>query len=230
MENTTRRRFISRAGLAAAALGGGVGAAAGQTATKAPAATAFRPSRHTMDDWFDQVPGRHRIIIDAVTPNGAGEAMLFAHNLYESNKAAYGLADKDLAIVIVMRHFATPLGFDDAFWAKYGKLVGGMLKFNDPKTQQPPATNVYKSAEYGVSLPSLGHTVTGATGRGTRLAICDMATHFFSGEIAKATNTTPEAVYKELVAGALSGHHFVPAGVVALNRAQERGYTMIYAG
>jgi hypothetical protein len=230
MQNTTRRKFISDVGLAAVAVGSGATLAGAQAPAKAAAHAAFHPARHTMDDWLDAAAGKHRIIIDAVTAAGAGSAILFANNLYQTNKDAYKMADGDLAIVIVMRHFATPFAFSEAFWAKYGSLVGGMLAFNDPKTQKAPTTNVYQSAEYGMTLPSFGNTITGMIGRGTRLAICEMATHFFAGEGAKAMGSTPDAVYKEFVASALPNHQFVPAGVVALNRAQERGYTMIYAG
>ena len=65
------------------------------------------------------------------TANGAGEAILFANNLYEANKSAYSLGDSDLAIVICMRHFATPFAFTDAVWAKYGKGISEMLKFTE---------------------------------------------------------------------------------------------------
>ena len=227
MKNTDRRRFVARAAAATVAVvGGAASAAEGQT----NGGGRFQPARHPADDWLDAIPGKHRVFIDAVTPKGAGEAVLFANNLYVANQSGYSLPSSDLAIVICMRHFATPFAFNDAFWAKYGKLTGGMLKFNDPKTGQPPTTNVYRSAEYGMELPSLGSTLTDVLGKGTHLAICDMATHFFAGEAAKATNGNAEALYKEFVGNALPNSHFVAAGVVGVNRAQERGYTLIYAG
>ena len=229
MDQTTRRTFVSGLGAAVAVLGGGTALSA-EEAPAAPAPRArFQPARHAKDDWFDQIPGKHRVFIDAVTPNGAGEAVLFANNLYVANKSGYGLGDADLAIVIGMRHFATPFAFTDAFWAKYGAFAGGMLKFNDPKTSQPPTHNVY-NADYGMALPNLGSTLGDVIKRGAHLAICDMATHFFAGEAAKAAGGNADDVYKEFTGMTLPNSHFAAAGVVAVNRAQERGYTLIYAG
>jgi len=227
MSHSTRRQFVAQtAAVMAVAGGAGLPAVSAQARASAP----FRPARHAQDDWFDRIPGKHRVFIDATTPNGAGEAILFANNLYVANKAGYALNDADLAIVICMRHFATPFAFNDAFWAKYGKLTGEMLKFDDPKTNQPPAINVYRSAEYGMTLPNLGSTLTDVLAKGTHLAVCDMATHFFAGEAAKATGESEDAIYKELVAAVPPNSHFVAAGVVGVNRAQERSYSLIYAG
>ncbi|PYQ77064.1 MAG: hypothetical protein DMG04_01445 [Acidobacteria bacterium] len=227
IEDTTgRRSFITGVGAAVAA--GAVGAGIAEAQTAPPGR--FMASRHADDDWLDKVPGKHRILVDAVTPRGAGEAVLYANNLYATNKNAYALDDKDLAIVIVMRHFATPFAYNDAFWAKYGKPVGGMIEFKDPKTQQSPTTNLYNSPEYGLALPNLGNTIDAVTKRGAHIVICDLATHFISQQLA-GTSGNADAIYKELAASALiPGSRFVSAGVVAVTRAQERGYSLIYAG
>lgn len=228
MDQTTRREFVSKAGTAVAVLGGATLAAA--PASAAQGASPFQPARHPQDEWLDQIPGKHRVIIDAVSPKGAGEAIAFANNLYLANKSGYDLGDADLAIVICMRHFATPFAFGDPFWAKYGKMTGGMLKFDDPKTKQPPVRNVYLSADAAGESASMGTLLSDVLKRGTHVAICDMASHFFAGEAAKATGSTPDAVYKEFVAAAVPNSHFVSAGVVGVTRAQEHGYTLIYAG
>jgi hypothetical protein len=56
-----------------------------------------------------------------------------------------------------------------------------------------------------------------------------MATHFFSDQIANATKGNAEAVYKELAANLIPNSHLVAAGVLATNRAQEYGYTLLTA-
>ena len=50
--------------------------------------------------------------------------------------------------------------------------------------------------------------------------------------IARAVGSTMEDVYKEMVPHAIGGAaaHFVPAGIVAVNRSQERGYSIAYVG
>jgi len=230
---SARRSFLSRMGAAVAAFGFGAASAEAQTQTPAPAAAAaraYRATRHTQDDWMEQFPGKHRIIIDAVTPHGAGEAVLFANNLYLSHKAAYALTEKDLAIVIVMRHFATPFAFNDTVWAKYGKAMGAMLEFKDPKTKEVPTTNLYQASGYGLALPNLGTTIEDVRKKGTYIAICDQATHFVAAQLAAGGGTTADAVYKDFTSNTVQDSRFVPAGVLAVTRAQEKGYTLIYAG
>ena len=219
-----RRSFLT--GLGVSALG--IGAMSAVAEAQAPAAGRFQPARHAADDWMDQIPGKHRVVIDSVSPDGAGSALLFANNLYENQKG-YSLTDGDLAIIIVMRHFATPFAFTDAIWAKYGKPMGEMLKFNDPNTKQPPATNVYNGAGYGMALTNFGTTIDTLVKHGTRFAICDAATHFVATQLAGQSGNA-DAIYKEFAAGTIPNSRFVPAGVVGVTRAQERGYALIYAG
>jgi len=189
----------------------------------------FQPLNHDADAWLETVKGRHRTFIDASTASGAGEAMLYANNLYVANRAGYALAESDIAVVVCLRHFATVFAFNDAVWAKYGTPMSSMLQFTDPKTKQPPSTNLLNSADYGMTLPNLGNTIESVVKRGTHFAVCDMATHFFAGELAKTAGGSAEAIYKELAANTIPNSHMVAAGVVAVNRAQERGYTLLTA-
>ena len=221
-DTQARRSFMSGLGAAAAAFTLGRGTAGAQTRT-----TPFQPARHAEDAWLDAVPGRHRTFIDASTVRGAGEALLYANNLYQANKSGYNLPERDIVVVACLRHFATVFAFNDAIWAKYGRLMGTMLEFTDPKTKQPPSTNLLFSADYGMQLPNLGNTIDSVVTRGTRFAVCDMATHFFAGGIAMQTGGNADAVYKELVANTIPNSHMVAAGVVAVNRAQEYGYTLL---
>jgi len=222
---SARRSFLSRLGAAAAAFGAGAGVAQAQ-----PATAPFTPPRHQDDEWLAQMPGKHRVVIDATLPGSAGSAVLYAGNLFNTNKSAYGLADHDLAIVIVMRHNATPFAFNDALWAKYGKALSTVLDFTDPKTKEAPSTNLYNAKGYGLTLTNLGTTISSVTDRGAVIAICDLATHFASSGIARATNGKADDIYADFKANTLPNSRFVSAGVNAVTRAQEMGYTLIYAG
>ena len=218
----TRRSMISGMGTAAAVVALGSSTAGAQTA-----AGRFQAARHPQDAWLDAVAGRHRTFIDASTPAGAGEAMLYANNLYEANKTGYALPEGDIVVVACLRHFATPFAFNDAMWAKYGKPMSALLQFTDPKTKQAPSKNLLNSPDYGMQLTNLGTTIDSVVKRGTRFAVCDMATHFFAGQVAMASGGNPDAVYKELVANLIPNSHMAAAGVVAVNRAQEYGYTLL---
>jgi hypothetical protein len=59
-----------------------------------------------------------------------------------------------------------------------------------------------------------------------------MSAHRIAGVIARKVDKTMEEVYKELVPHAVGGSvaHFVSAGIVAVNRSQERGYSIAYVG
>ena len=223
-----RRSFLSGLGAAVAAVGAGVGAGWSRVQAQTPAP--FTPARHKEDEWLTEIPGKHRVVIDAVMPTSAGAAVLFAGNLFNTNKSAYGLTDKDIAIVIVMRHNATPFAFNDALWAKYGKTLGPILDFSDPKTKEAPSSNLYNAKGYGLALTNLGTTIASVTDRGAVIAICDLATHFASSGVARATNAKADDVYAEFKANTLPHTRFVSAGVNAVTRAQELGYTLIYAG
>jgi intracellular sulfur oxidation DsrE/DsrF family protein len=222
-----RRSFLSRAGVAAAAVGlGGV-----VTYAQGAGGGRFQPARHTQDDWLDAVPGKHRLYLDALTGAGAGDALLFAGNFLNNSKAAYNLADADSAVVICFRHFATPFAWTDAIWAKYGEPFTQMLtKINDPKTGKAPTINLYKVSGYGMQLNNLGTTIDDLVKRGVQFAVCDTATKFTAAQLAQATKGETDAIYKDLTSNTIPNSRYVSAGIVATNRAQERGYTLAHCG
>ena len=163
---------------------------------------------------------------------GAGEAILYSSNLFNANKAAYaGATDADLAIVVCMRHFATAFAYTDAMWAKYGKVMSAMLKFTDPKTKEAPSINLYRnSPEYALTLPNLGNTIDAVTKRGVYFAVCDAATHFLATQMAGPTKMAADDIYKDLSTNLIPNSRLVSAGVMAVTRAQEHGYSLLYAG
>lgn len=223
-----RRSFLTRLGAGMAAFTAAMGVSTDVGAQQVQGG--FQPARHPQDDWFDQVPGKHRFFFDATSPNGAGEAITFASNYYVANKSGYGLEPRDLAVVICLRHWATPFAFSDAMWAKYGAPIAERIKFTDPKTKAVPAINVYQADDYGMLLPNRGTTLDAMVARGTHFAICDMSARAFAGMAAARTGGKAADVYEELKASAIPNSHFMAAGIVAVNRAQERGYSIQYIG
>jgi intracellular sulfur oxidation DsrE/DsrF family protein len=167
-------------------------------------------------------------VIDTTTPSGFAEALAFAGNFLTAS-ASYKLTDHDNAVIIVARHFSTPFAYKDAIWAKYAKAIPPVATMKDPKTGQVPAFNLLNAAGYGMDLPNFGTTVDAVVGRGVQFAVCQMATQFFAGLLAGPTGNK-QAVYDELVANLVGNSHLAPAGIVAVNRAQEYGYTVASAG
>jgi hypothetical protein len=190
----------------------------------------WQPARHAQDDWLDQIPGKHRFFFDAITAAGAGDAITFATNFYVASKSGYGLDDADNAIVICLRHHATPFAFSDAIWARYGSVFGERIKFNDPKTNATPVINVYQTTGYGALLTNRETTLAAMIQRGTHFAVCDMATRALAGLAATRMQLKATDVYDELKASAIANSHFMAAGIVGVNRAQERGYAIQHIG
>ena len=217
-----RRALISGIGTAIAT----AAIAIRPTRAHAQAAT-FQPARHPQDAWLNELSGRHRVIIDCSTATGAGEGLLYSSNLYVANKAAYQLEQGDLAIVVCLRQLATVFAYNDAMWAKYGKAFSAITQFTDPKTKAVPTTNLYNSADYGLSLTNFGNTIGAVVQKGTQFAVCDMATTFIAGHVATEMKADPKALHDELVANLIPNSHLVSAGVIATTRAQEYGYSLL---
>jgi hypothetical protein len=165
------------------------------------------------------------MIFDTTTPDGFGAALLFGNNFLDANKNAYGLEYSDLGLVIVARHNSTPFAFNDSIWSKYGKVLAERLNFNDPKTKRPPQVNLFNASGYGTAITSFGITLDSLAKRGAYLAVCRLATRNFAGQIATATGSQADKINEELIANLVANAHMVPAGIVAVNRAQERGFT-----
>ena len=216
---TARRSFLARFGAAAAAFGVGSSFASAQPpAPPAPAAARpegrWQPAREPKDDWYDQIPGKHRLFFDSVSPDGAGASIHFADNFFTGNKNGYGLDAPDVAVVICLRHRATQFAFNDTIWAKYGAALSAADKFVDPKTNQPPTLNLQRER-----LEPL-------IKRGLRLAVCNQSSRGYAGAIAMAMGLKQDDVFEEMKANLLPNARLVPAGIVAINRAQERGFSL----
>ena len=219
-----RRGFLARLGLGAGVVGAsvaGVSAAEPQVAADAP----WKPARHPQDDWYDKIPGVHRFLFDASTAEAMGWALQFATNYFTANQQTYGLKDSDLAVVIVARHKATSFAYNDAIWAKYGKPISEQAEYTDPKTKEAPKINVYGPAGETTQAGKMDALIK----KGVQFAVCAMSTRGIATRIAKANNLEVDAVVKEITANLIGNSHMVPAGILAVNRAQERGYSFIYA-
>lgn len=219
-----RRMFLARLSVGAGVIGASVVSSpttGAQTAAGAP----WRPARHTQDDWYDKIPGVHRYLFDSSSAEGMGWALQFASNYFTANQEVYGLKDSDLAVVIVARHKSTSFAYNDAIWAKYGKQISEQAEFMDPKTKEPPKINVYGPAG---ETPQAGK-MDALIKKGVQFAVCQMSTRGIAGRIARANGVDTDSVVKEITSNLIGNAHMVPAGILAVNRAQERGYSFVYA-
>lgn len=215
MTDTWRRRSLI-SGLSALGAFWTVGA---RTAAAAPPTT-FEPARHAQDEWLDKLPGKHRVFIDCSTPRAAADGLLYANNIFLGNQSGYGLSDAEVAIVVCLRHQAALFAFTDVVWAKHGKALADSAGYVDPKGLELVA-NPYAS--------TARNTIGTLAKRGVHYAICDLSARRLSRLLA-GTGGDAEAMYKHMAANVVPNGRLVPAGVVALTRAQEYGYSFLYAG
>jgi hypothetical protein len=223
-----RRSFLARVGGAMAAAGAALSSGAAEPhllAQSAPAATGWQPERHAKDDWLDQVPGKHRFFFDVTRTPGLVDAMQFAENFYDVNKNDYGVAAPDLAVIVGLRHNGAPFAFNDAMWKKYGETLARRAEYVDRQGKDTaPAANPYTPVAAADAARVRG--LAALIRKGARFAVCNVSTNGIAGMIARAAGGQADDIYKELAANLIDRARLVPAGIVAVNRAQERGYSV----
>ena len=205
------RRALLLAGLGMAATSVTLGARGAQAP---PASTPFTPARHEQDAWMSAMPGRHRVVLDVVSPTGVPDGIRFAGNLFTGNKTGYGVEESDMALIMVLRHSATAYGYSDAIWSKYGKTI-------DAKATPPPVANPFNSGER--------MQLSGLAKRGVQFIVCGTASRGLAGRIA-GQGGDADAVLKEMSANLIPNARIVSAGVVGVTHAQEHGFTLLYVG
>jgi intracellular sulfur oxidation DsrE/DsrF family protein len=205
-----RRDFLTSLSAAAPLLGV-------QTPVR-PTQRSAGPARHQQDDWLDQAPTPHRVIFDTWLADRFGSAAGFAGNWARVNRDQYGLTDADQAIVIVARHGTTPFAFNEAIWTKYGTIFAEHMSAGDSTRNPNPSTNRYAKLLTTLSAQCL------------RLAVCGITLKAYVEIVATATGAEQDAVRQELTANLIGRAQVVPAGIVAVTRAQERGYALVSVG
>ena len=218
-----RRSFLSRLGGGFAAVGAALGAGTATALAQGSSSVGWQPLRHSEDEWFDKIPGKHRTFLDAVSARGVGEALHFASNIFTTSKSGYGLENSDLAIIVCLRHAATVFAFNDAIWSKYGDSMSSQTA--DPKINAAATRNPYNSAE-----SRHDETFDALIKLGVHFAVCDKSTQGLAGSLARQTEGKSDAVYKEMLANLIGNSHMVPSGIVAVGHAQEHGYAYAYCG
>lgn len=212
-----RRSFLSRFGAGVTAFGAAFGSRSVAAVPQAPqGGPNWQPARHAADDWMDELTGIHRFVFDNVSTEGFNWALTYANNFIDVNGNAYGLDTSDVAVIVIARHNSTPLSYNDAMWKKYGEAFAQRNGIVDPETNAAPVRNIQ-----GSRLAALFE-------KGLHLAVCAVASRGFARVAAEAGGGDPDEIFEEIAANLLPNAHMTAAGIVAVNRAQERGYTFSF--
>ncbi|HEX5168213.1 MAG TPA: hypothetical protein VFW11_03510, partial [Cyclobacteriaceae bacterium] len=216
----TRRKFIGTLALGATAGLSAMGATFKKNTMNLTTGT------DEAEIWFKKIKGNHRVVFDTAEPNNAF-GIIWTWGFYATNNQT-GSPDSDITAVCVFRHNAIPFALEDKLWSKY--KLGEVFKITDNRTQKPATRNPFYNATDGDFALNGVDGVKKLQERGAMFCACNLALTVYSGIVAKAMGLDAEAVRKEWVSGVLPGIQIVPAGIWALDRAQQHDCSYIYAG
>ena len=226
---TPRREFIGQLASSATLLAAGACAPAvassGTAASPRPgAATASQTAWD--DSWFGRLTAKHKAVFDSPQIED-GLAVQNATFFINGMRDALGAGVNDVQAVVVIRHRAIPMAFNDAMWAKYP--IGDEYKVKEPGSDAWATHNIFLAASPGraTSAPTGGDrprpNLQWLAANGHVLLGCDLATRNMSGALARRINGNRDAIYAELKANVVPGLILQPTGVYACIRAQEAG-------
>jgi len=204
-EVSPRRGFLARMLAAGAAIG-------------ASAVPRFAEAASVVDDdpWIRQLTGKHRVIFHSHEPTG-GLAFRWAATYLDTQKASYGLRDADSSVVVALNGKSVGLAFNDAIWAKY-----------------PIGETLAMPGKVNPSGPAGSGALAALLSRGVIVLLCNNSLRAsgqrFLPEPARNDNAARAAFYEEAKVNLLPGVQLVPAMIVTLQQAQDRGCRYVYAG
>jgi hypothetical protein len=236
---TPRRQFIGELAVGAAAIAAAActpAATAATAASQAPTPAATPPSSPPPQlppvkwdpTWMDRITAKHKAVFDSPEIED-GTALYHAMSYLGSVKDVFGTGDSDASVVVVLRHRAVPLLYNDAMWAKYD--IGTSTKTLDDKTKKPVTRNIYyqkldaEGKEVVTEKPA--PLIKSLTARGVIFIGCDLATRGFSSRTATATKQDFRTVYEEIKANLVPGATLMPTGVFGMLMAQEAGCSLL---
>lgn len=205
-----RRTFLSRLVTVGAALG--FAAPRSADALEPPTALDVLPPAATDDPWISRLKGKHRVVFHSHLASD-GIALRWAQTFLDTQKSAYGLTDADSSVVVGLNGRAIGLLFNDAIWGKYP--IGETLQM--PGARNANAALVAQLVARGVIILACNNSIRASGQR-------------FLPEAQRGDAALRTAFSDEARANLLPGIEVVPAMIVTLQQAQDRGCRYIYGG
>ena len=230
---TPRRDFLGQVAASAIVLAGAACASpistgqASTAPTPAPSPAPRPTAVHWDDSWFARLSAKHKAVFDSPEIDD-GLAVGQASGYIRGMRDAMAAGENDVQTVVVMRHKAIPMAFNDAMWRKYE--LGKELKVKDYPSEKWATRNPFASraaSANGVSSNRPQSTLAWLASHGHILLGCDLATRGYAEIIADRRKADSQVVYEELKANLVPGVILQPTGVYAVHRAQEAGCTYI---
>ncbi|MGH7617513.1 MAG: hypothetical protein ACREPM_09825, partial [Gemmatimonadaceae bacterium] len=185
---TPRREFLGQIAASAIVLAGAACASpsGGKTGTTSPtpgAAPAGNGSQQTAqwdDSWFSRLTAKHKAVFDSPQIED-GLVLANASGYIRGMREAVKAGEHDVQAVVVVRHAAIPMSFNDAMWQKYE--IGKDKKIKAPRSEEWATKNPYVSGGggRGGAAPDSANRPQGnfawLASNGHILLACDLATH-----------------------------------------------------
>jgi hypothetical protein len=235
-ESTPRREFLGQIAASAIVLAGAACASpgAGQAPPTSPIPGAAPPSGASQtaaqwdDSWFGRLTAKHKAVFDSPQIED-GLVLANASGYIRGMRDAVNAGDHDVQAVVVVRHAAIPMSFNDAMWQKYE--IGKDKKIKASRSEEWATRNPYVAGGGRGGAPDSADRPQGnfawLASHGHILLSCDLATRNYSNVIARNFKLEQRAVYDELKANLVPGFILQPTGVYAALRAQEAGCAYI---
>lgn len=223
---TTRRGFLGNVASGAAAIGMATLGGAFQELKAAPGFSVTNPN--DPEEVFRNLKGKHRIVYDVPEPTGIFPFVW--PRVFLLTNMATGTAEKDINVVVVLRHEGIPYAFEDRLWSKYN--FGEFFKVNGEK-KRIDKNPFWKPAKGTYNVPGFGVVEIGINElqeSGVQFVVCNAAITVYSAAYAQQNNLDAALVKKDWESGLLPGITVVPSGVWALGRAQENKCAYCFTG
>jgi len=203
---TGRRSFLSRLVTVGAALGFGAPRTVSASKRKSAASEAAD------DPWVSRLKGTNRVVLHSHLASD-GIALRWAQTYLDTQKSAYGLTDADSSVLVGLNGRAIGLLFNDAIWRKYP--IGETLQM--PGVSNANGALVAQLISRGVIILACNNSIRAAGQR-------------FLPEAQRGDPALRTAFADDARANLLPGIEVVPAMIVTLQQAQDRGCRYIYGG
>lgn len=206
-----RRSFLARVLSAGAALGFGT------MGGSAHAAAAPMLERGAPDEpWMTKLRGAQRVIFHSHLATD-GLAITWARTFLETQKSSYNRSDAESSVLVGLNGRSIGLLFNDAMWAKY-PIAQTLLMTGTQNPNGPLGTGfVAQLVDRGVIFLVCQNSLRASGSR-------------FLPEPARSDTQLRAAFADEARTNLLPGVEIVPAMIVTLQQAQDRGCRYVYAG
>ncbi len=215
----SRKNFIAASSVTAVAITGGEAPALSDTSTALPLAFDVKRFGHTLN-----TPAKHKMCFGS-TYSGGGEVLALMSNLLDVYEKRLGEGRGSThAIAVLYAGASFIMCLDDTFWTEV--LVPYVHKGGAERAR------LWGDVSHNPYLRDSSRgkkTVDELASRGSTFFLCYNAIVGNISDFAAALGESQLTIYRKLLAAVVPSAMIVPAGVMAINAAQEAKYSYLQA-